>query len=144
MDWLEEELLCREHGGVFISTTDEPLSVSLLFGLSRVVAKDNSDAFSELLEFALKADGDDCWDTLSVLDTFCGISSTSTEHEGLRSTISISIRSASGTANKLPLFTACPDVGKEFLGDGAMTTVFGFGSRRLSIGVARGVERMLG
>lgn len=144
MDWLEEVLLCRELGGVFISTTDEPLSVSLLLGLSAVAAEDTSDTFSELLKVELRADGDDCWDTLSLVDTFVGIFSTITEHEGLHSTISISIRSASGTANKLPLFTSCPNVGREFLGDEGMTTVFALESRRLSIGVARGVERMLG
>jgi len=103
------------------------LSVSLLFGLSVVVTEDASEVWSGLLKVKLIPEGDDCWDTLSLVASSDELSSlTSTAQEGFRSSISISIRSASGTANKLLRLGAYADVKSEFLGEGGVIMVFGF------------------
>jgi len=70
-------------------------------------------------------EGDEIWDALSLLANSGELSSpTNTEQEGFRSSISISIRSASGTANKL--FRLGTNASSEFLGEGGVIMVFGY------------------
>lgn len=133
MEWVEEVLLCLLSGGVLTSAWE--LSGSLFVGLSEVAALDASELWPKV---KVVPAGEDGWNSPSLVDLGELSFSTVTAQEGFRSSISISILSASGTVNKLALLMACPAVRREFLGEGGVITVFGLWNFRHSIGLPRG------